>query len=59
LRLEAQGVARLEEIFRHSHYHDEHLAATLERATGLPLDDLQAAVGAWWRARRKRPGPRE
>jgi hypothetical protein len=43
---EAHGVARLEAIFRRSHFRDEHLAATLERATGRTLDEPQAAVGA-------------
>ncbi|MBI3973866.1 MAG: hypothetical protein HY332_21525 [Chloroflexi bacterium] len=39
------------EFFLNSHYRDEHLASTLERTTGLTVEELAAQVGTWWRSR--------
>ena len=49
--VEARGLPLVKDIFHHSHYRDEQLAATIERFTGLAVEDLVADVGTWWHRR--------
>jgi hypothetical protein len=52
--VEAHGRPLLRQIFLETHYRDEHLASTLERLTGLALQDLAARVSTWWPGRLSR-----
>ena len=45
--IEAHGLPVLKTIFHHSSCEDEHLAELIERQAGVPLETIEARIGAW------------
>ncbi len=47
--VKARGLPLVKGLFLDSHYEDDALAQLLEHRTGLPIEELEARVGEWWR----------